>query len=66
MRAVRSGSLTVTGLPSLSGTLASTFAPCAALTWVATFFRSAKIFCRMPSSKVRMVPTTSTSSGMML
>jgi hypothetical protein len=41
-------------------------APCAAAVCSATLRRSAKICRRMSASKVRMVPTISTESGMML
>src|SRR5690606_28393558 len=66
MRAVSAGSLAVTGVPSMSGTFAVTVAPWAAATFSATLARSANTAWRMPSSKVRMVPTSSTWSGMML
>ena len=61
-----SGSFDVTGLPSASGTLATTLAPCAAAMFSATFARSAKTCLRMSSSNVRIVPVSSTWSGMML
>ncbi len=64
--AVSAGSFAVTGLPLVSGICATAVAPCAAATCSATFCRSLNTAARMPSSKVRMVPISSTWSGMML
>ena len=66
MRAVSAASLKVTGLFGFSGMCVTTVAPLAALTCSATSVSSPKMLARTAGSKVRMVPVSSTWSGMML